>query len=66
MLSVLGRFVSPISLAGLSTYLTTTGAIVMFGAIAIIGIGLMIGGFITMVDDDVTTTTIVTKEVVVT
>jgi hypothetical protein len=64
LLAVLGRVVLPINLAVLSVYLTQTGAIVMFAAIAIIGFGLLIGGLVDMAGDDVHTTT-VTKEVVV-
>jgi vacuolar-type H+-ATPase subunit B/Vma2 len=49
----------PIDLAVVSLYLTTLGALGLFGAITIIGLGLMVGGLATMGDDRTTTTTAV-------
>ena len=51
-----GRIVLPINLSVLSTYLTTLGAEIMFGAIAIIGFGVMIVGIASMGDEEPTRT----------
>ena len=51
-----GRIVLPINLSVLSVYLTTLGAEIMFGAIAIIGFGVMIGGIASMGDEEPTRT----------
>jgi len=59
-----GRIVLPINLSVLSTYLTTLGAEIMFGAIAIIGFGVMIGGIASMGDEE-PTRTVVERTVVI-
>jgi len=64
LLAVLERFVLPVNLGVLSIYLTTLGATIMFGAIAIVGFAVMIGG-LASIDDDEPTRTIVERQVVV-
>jgi hypothetical protein len=59
-----GRIVLPINLSVLSVYLTTLGAEIMFGAIAIIGFGVMIGGIASMGDEE-PTRTVVERTVVI-
>jgi hypothetical protein len=59
-----GRIVLPIKLSVLSVYLTTLGAEIMFGAIAIIGFGVMIGGIASMGDEE-PTRTVVERTVVI-
>ena len=54
-----GRIVLPINLSVLSVYLTTLGAEIMFGAIAIIGFGVMIGGIASMGDEEPTRTVVI-------
>jgi Mn-dependent DtxR family transcriptional regulator len=50
LLEMRGSAVVPVNLAIISTYLTTTGAYVLFGAIALVGLGLIIGGIATIGD----------------
>ena len=54
LLELYGRGVIPVNLAVVSTYLTFTGALVLFGAIAIIGLGLIIGGLATLGEEEPT------------
>lgn len=60
LLDVFGVHILPFSLAVISALVTTLGAIVLFGVIALVGVGLMIAGLVGADE-----TTVVTKEPVV-
>ena len=63
LIELYGNAIIPVNLAIVSAYLTRTGAFVLFGGIALIGIGLIIGGLATMGEEE--PKPIVQKEVVV-
>lgn len=58
-----GYTVLPFDLAIVSTYLTMLGALLLFGAIAVVGLGLIVGGLATMGEES--PRPVVEKEVVV-
>jgi len=62
LLQLYGMVALPIDLAVVSVYLTTLGALVLFGAITIIGLGLMVGGLATTDDDRAATAAAVVAE----
>ncbi len=64
LLELYGHTVVPVNLAIVSAYLTTDGALLLFGAIAVVGIGLMVGGLVSLGDEEAPVTE-VQKEVVV-
>jgi membrane-bound ClpP family serine protease len=59
-----GRIALSINLSVLSVYFTTLGAEIMFGAIAIIGFAVRIGGIASMGDEE-PTRTVVERTVVI-
>jgi DNA-binding CsgD family transcriptional regulator len=68
LLQLYGRVMLPFDLAIVSVYLTTLGALLLFGAIAVIGLGLIIGGIATIDEPEtvvVTPAPTVVREVVV-
>jgi membrane-bound ClpP family serine protease len=48
LLQLYQRTILPVDLAIVGAYLTTLGALVLFGVIALVGIGLMVGGLVTL------------------
>jgi len=62
-----GYTVVPVDLAVVGVYLTTLGALLLFGAITVIGLGLIIGGLATLGEREVVTVAqpTVVREVVV-
>jgi len=52
LLQLYGRAVVPVNLAVVSAYLTFEGALVLFGVIAIVGLGLIIGGLVTLGEEE--------------
>ena len=64
LLQLYGYYVVSVNLAIISTYLSFDGALVLFGAIAVIGLGLLIGGLATLGEPE-TPKAVVEKEVVV-
>ena len=64
LLQLYGYQIVSVNLAIISTYLSFDGALVLFGAIAVIGLGLLIGGLATLGESE-TPRPVVQKEVVV-
>ncbi len=48
LLQMYQKTVLPINLAIVSVYLTTLGVLVLFGVIALVGVGLVVGGLVTL------------------
>ncbi|MDA4114022.1 MAG: hypothetical protein OK474_08250 [Thaumarchaeota archaeon] len=53
LMQLYGFAVLPFNLAVVDVYLTTLGAVLLFGAIAIVGLGLVIGGLATIGEREV-------------
>ena len=65
LLDVFGVHILPFSMAVISTLVTTAGAIVLFGLITLVGIGLIIGGLAGADETTVTTQPVVVEPAVV-
>ena len=55
LMQLYGYTVVPFNLAVVGVYLTTLGALLLFGAITVVGLGLIIGGLATLGDREVVT-----------